>query len=91
MPEFIKYKPGQTHYGTPYRFNVVFALYQEFLLNSFLLDRMPDYGSFRTRQDLVDTARKMLDGILVLCANRDKLTNYTTYFVWTVRSPLRFA
>lgn len=65
-------------------FTIQIALYQEYLLNIFLLDRLPECGTFQTRQDLIDTARKMLDGILVLCANRDKLTNYTVGFVWGV-------
>ena len=65
-------------------FSLQIALYQEFLLNSFLLDRLPDCGSSKTRQNLVDTARKMLDSVLVLCANRDKLSNYNLGFVWAV-------
>ena len=65
-------------------FNIQIALYQEFFLNRFLLDRLPDYGSSETKQDLTDTARKMLDAILVLCANRDKLTHFSIGFVWAV-------
>lgn len=67
-----------------FQFSLQMALYQEYNLNRFLIDRLPDEGSFKVKQDLVDTARKMLDGILVLCANRDKLTNYTINFVWAV-------
>lgn len=63
--------------------NFQIALYLEFLLNRFLLDRLPS-GSFETKQDLVDTARKMLDAILVLYANRDKLTRSSIGFVWAV-------
>ena len=84
IPDHLKYVPGDTRHRTAYRFSLVLALYQEYLLNNFLLDRLPDYGSFKTRQDLIDTARKMLDGILVICANRDKLNNYTIGFVWSV-------
>lgn len=71
-------------------FSLQITLYQEYLLNNFLLDRLPDCGSPNTRQDLVDTARKMLDGILVLCANRDKLSNYTIDFVCAVSSRSKF-
>ena len=71
-----------------FHFTLQMALYQEYNLNIFLLDRLPDEGSFNVKQNLVDTARKMLDGILVLCANRDKLTNHI-YFVWVVSSPYR--
>lgn len=69
-----------------YQFSLQMALYQEFNLNIFLINRLPDEGSFNVKQDLVDTARKILDGILVLCANRDKLTNYAIGFIWTVGS-----
>lgn len=55
-------------------------------MNKFLINRLPDGGSFSVKQDLVDTARKMLDGILVLCANRDKLTNNAIDFVCAVSS-----
>lgn len=56
----------------------------KYLLSNFLLDRLPACGSSKTKQDLIETARKMLDGILVLCANRDKLTNYSIEFVWAI-------
>ena len=84
MPDHIKYVPGEMNYRTSDRLSVVLSLYQEYLLNNFLLDRLPDCGSSKTRQDLIETARKMIDGILVVCANRDKLNNYTIGFVWTV-------
>ena len=70
-----------------FQFSLQMALYQEFNLNKFLIDRLPDEGSLNVKQDLVDTARKMLDGILVLCANRDKLTNYAIGFICSVGSP----
>ena len=69
---------------TAFLFSLQIALYQEFLLNKFLLDRLPGYGSFETKQSLIETARKMLDAILVLAANRDKLTNFSVGFVWAV-------
>ena len=72
-----------------FQFSLQIALYQEFNLNEFLINRLPDGGSFNVKQDLVNTARKMLDGILQLCANRDKLTSYATGFVWAVSSPHR--
>ncbi|KAL6720315.1 hypothetical protein ACLMJK_002236 [Lecanora helva] len=83
MPSQLKYKPGDINYRTASQFTLVIALHQEYLLNSFLLDRLPTSGSLKSRQDLIDTARKMLDGILVLCANRDKLTNQN-FFVWSI-------
>ena len=70
-----------------FQFSLQMALYQEYNLNRFLIDRLPDEGSFNVKQDLVDTARKMLDGILVLCANRDKLMNFALGFVWAVSCP----
>ena len=66
------------------QFSLQMALYQEYNLNRFLIDRLPDEGSPSVKQDLVDTARKMLDGVLVLCANRDKLMNHAICFVWAV-------
>ena len=62
-------------------------LYQEFLMNAFLLDRLPECWSLKTRQNLVDVARKMLDGILILCANKDKLVKYNLGIVWAVGDP----
>lgn len=67
-----------------FQFSLQMAIYQEYNLNNFLIDRLPDEGSSNVKQDLVNTARKMLDGILVLCANRDKLTHYAMDFVWAV-------
>ncbi len=72
---------------TAFLFSLQIALYQEFLLNKFLLDRLPGYGSFETKQSLIETARKMLDAILVLAANRDKLTSFSVGFVWAVGFP----
>ncbi len=72
---------------TAFLFSLQIALYQEFLLNNCLLDRLPGYGSFETKQSLIETAKKMLDAILVLAANRDKLTNFTVRLVWTVGLP----
>ncbi len=92
MPTHIQYCPSESNNRqmSAYLFSLQIALYQEYLLNNFLLDRLPDCGSAKSRQDLVDTARKMLDGILVLCANRDKLSNYTIRFVWAVSTPSKF-
>ena len=66
------------------QFSLQMAIYQEHNLNNFLINRLPDDRSPNIKQDLVNTARKMLDGILVLCANRDKLTSYAMEFVWAV-------
>jgi len=89
MPPQIKYIPGGTDFHSAYRLSLVLAFYQEYLLNNFLLDRLPDCGTFKTRQDLVDTAIKMLDCILILCANRDKLTEHTICFSWAVSDPCK--
>ena len=67
-----------------FQFSLQMALYQEYNLNRFLIDRLPDEGSFNVKQDLVDNTRKILNGILVLCANRDKLTDFALGFVWAV-------
>ena len=89
MPSQLKYlvDDPNRHVMPAFRFSLQIALYQEYLLNDFLLDRLPDSGSVKTKQTLLETAQKMLDGVLVLCANRDKLTNYTTGFVWAVSYP----
>ena len=88
MPAQLQYKPNSPNRTTlsASTFTLQIALYQEFLMNRFLLDRLPGCGcgSTKSRQELVETARKMLDVILLLCANRDKLTNYTVCFVWTI-------
>lgn len=86
LPTHLQYKPSDPNRRalSPSLFSLQIALYQEYLLNKFLLDRLPGCGSFETKQDLVETARKMLDAILVLCANRDKLTNYSICFVWAI-------
>lgn len=89
MPHELRWQPDdiERHRSmSAYQFSLQMALYQEFNLNIFLINRLPDEGSFNVKQDLVDTARKILDGILVLCANRDKLTNYAIGFIWTVGS-----
>ena len=87
MPSVLRWQPADTkgHRSMPaFQFSLQMALYQEYNLNRFLINRLPDEGSFNVKQDLVDTARKMLDGILVLCANRDKLMNFALGFVWAV-------
>ena len=87
MPYALRWQPHdiERHRSmSAFQFSLQMALYQEFNLNIFLIDRLPDEGSYNVKQDLVDTARKMLDGILVLCANRDKLTNHAIGFVWAV-------
>lgn len=79
MPHELRWQPddNERHRSmSALQFSLQMALYQEYNLNKFPIDRLPDEGAFNVKQDLVDTARKMLDGILVLCANRDKLTNY---------------
>ena len=40
-----------------------------YILNRFPIKRLPDGISFNVKQDLVIIARKLLHGILVLCAN----------------------
>ena len=89
MPALLRYQPTEKGHRqiSASQFGLQIALYQEFLLNDFLLDRLPNCASPNTRQDLIDTARKMLDSILVLCANRDKMTNHTCSFVWVVSTP----
>ena len=90
MPRELQWQPDniERHRSmSAFQFSLQMALYQEFNLNRFLIDRLPDEGSFDVKQDLVDTARRMLDGILVLCANRDKLTNHVIGFVWAVSCP----
>ena len=92
MPHQLRWQPEDTERHrsmSAFRFSLQMALYQEYNLNRFLIDRLPDDGSSNVKQDLVDTARKMLDGILVLCANRDKLTNHGIGFVWAVSYSLR--
>lgn len=87
MPHELRWQPDdiERHRSmSAFQFSLQMALYQEFNLNKFLIERLPDEGSFNIKQDLVNTARKMLDGILVLCANRDKLTNYAIGFVWAI-------
>ncbi len=92
MPQQLRWQPNdfERHCSmSAFQFSLQMALYQEYNLNKFLLDRLPGEGSFSVKQSLVDTARKMLDGILVLCANRDKLTNHGIGFVWAVSLPHR--
>ena len=89
MPYELRWQPDdiERHRSmSATQFRLQMSLYQEFNLNRFLINRLPDGGSFNVKQDLVDTARKMIDGILQLCANRDKLTNHSTNFVWAVIS-----
>lgn len=92
MPHELRWQPddNERHRSmSALQFSLQMALYQVYNLNKFLIDRLPDEGAFNVKQDLVDTARKMLDGILVLCANRDKLTNYVIGFVCSASSPYR--
>jgi hypothetical protein len=67
MPAHLLYKANNASHNPKMALllNFQIALYLEFLLNRILLDRLPS-GSFETKQGLVDTARKMLDAILVL-------------------------
>ena len=51
-------------------------------MNRFLLNWIPDLGLREVKQDWVDTARRMLDSVLELCAARDKLTDYPMWIVW---------
>ena len=86
MPEILQYQPDDPKLQTvsASSFTLKIAIYQEWLLNDFLLDRLPDGGSVQVRQNLINTARKMLDGVLVSCANRDRLRDYMVGFVWTI-------
>lgn len=56
----------------------------EFLLNKFLLERLPGAASNHDRQDLLDTAKQMLDRVLVLSENRDRLADFTVGFAWAI-------
>ena len=78
LPDHLLYKIDDENNTrkTAFLFTLQLALYQESLLNRFLLDRLPGDGSFETKRSLIDTARKMLDAILVLAASRDKLANF---------------
>ena len=86
MPEVLQYKPKdpslQTASALLFSINITF--YLEWLLNNFILDRLPDGGSAQSKQSLIKTARKMLDGVLVLSANRDRLRDNMYVFVWTI-------
>ena len=89
LPVHTLYKVGDKERSpkTAFLFSLQLALYRESLLNKFLLDRLPGYGSYETKQSLIETARKMLDAILLLAANRDELTDFTMGFVWAVGLP----
>jgi len=86
MPKPLQYDSNDPNRGTmsAFLFSLQISLHQELFLNNFLLDRLPDGGSRQVKQDLVNTARKMLDGVLVLGANRDRLADYTIHIVWAV-------
>ncbi|MCJ1475702.1 hypothetical protein MMC13_004365 [Lambiella insularis] len=56
----------------------------EFLLNRFLLERLPDSGSPTNHLSLLSTAAQMLDRIITLSANRDRLADHQVGFAWAV-------
>ena len=56
----------------------------EFLLNRFLLERLPDDGSRQNKQDMLNTAKEMLDRIIILSANRDRLHEHQVGFSWAI-------
>ncbi|MCJ1405796.1 hypothetical protein MMC11_009026 [Xylographa trunciseda] len=56
----------------------------EFLLNRFLLERLPDDGSQQNKQDMLNTAKEMLDKIIILSANRDRLHEHQVGFSWAI-------
>ncbi|MCJ1384382.1 hypothetical protein MMC17_007498 [Xylographa soralifera] len=56
----------------------------EFLLNRFLLERLPDDGSQQNKQDMLNTAKEMLDRIIILSANRDRLHEHQVGFSWAI-------
>ena len=86
MPEVLQYKPNAPSLQTAgaVLFTIKIAFYQEWLLNDFLLDRLPDGGSVQSKQNLITSARKMLDGVLVVCANRDRIRDNMYVFVWAI-------
>lgn len=86
MPEILQYKANDPKLQTisASSFNLKIGMYQEWLLNDFLLDRLPNCGSVQTKQNLINTARRMLDSVLVLCANRDRLKDYLVGFVCAI-------
>lgn len=88
LPVRILYEVGDKERSpkTAFLFSLQIVLLES-LLNRLVLDRLAGHWSFETKQNLIETARKMLDAILVLAANRDKLTNFTVGFVWTVGLP----
>lgn len=59
------------------------------MLGTSLEISLPEKGSPSLKQDLVDTTRKRLDGMLVLCAKKAKLTNHGVRIVRAVISSHR--
>ena len=86
MPKSLHFEPGDPDRQrlTPFLYTVQINYYQERLLNRFLLDRLPETSSRQVKQDLIETARKILDGVLEQCANRDRLVDYNSNFVWAI-------
>ena len=85
IPFSLHYQPEEmSSIKEPFMFSLRIMLSLEFLLNKFLLDRLPDAASGQDRQDLLDTAKQMLDRVLVLSENRDRLADFTVGFAWAI-------
>jgi hypothetical protein len=54
----------------------------EFLLNCFLLERIPGDESNENKQNLIDTAVRILNNIVLLQRNRDRLTDFVGGLTW---------
>ena len=68
-PEVAAQRYQTQSLNTSFQVRSVNSTILRYALNRFLIKRLPDGISFNVKQDLVNTARKLFHGILVLCAN----------------------
>lgn len=56
----------------------------EFLLNRYLLERLPNDETQRSKQALINTAAEMLNRFMILMTIRGKLADYLYDFAWAI-------
>ncbi|MCJ1243675.1 hypothetical protein MMC30_000872 [Trapelia coarctata] len=70
LPAYLRFESEAiTSAQTPYNFVTQIALSLEFLLNRFLIERLPDDGSQQSKQDLINTSKEMLDRVILLSSH----------------------
>ena len=78
IPSQLHYQPDNPRpFDGPCDFLLQNILNLDFILNQFLLDRLPVYNSSqKTTQTLLNTSKQMLDRVIFFYENRDRFSDY---------------